>query len=109
MRCLGIEIQECLDDQGNSPFGRWFDSLDRHAARRVTIAISRMENGNFSNVASVGEGVMEYRINFGPGYRIYFGRDGNSLVILVGGGTKARQQTDIQVAQRRWREYRQRK
>ena len=106
---MGIEVQEYLDEEGNSPFARWFGSLDRHAARRVAIAIGRIENGNLSNVASVGEGVLEYRINFGPGYRIYFGRDGNSLIILVGGGTKVRQQTDIEVAKNRWRRYRQRK
>lgn len=58
---------------------------------------------------SVGAGVLELRMDFGPGYRIYFGRDGDLLVILLGGGTKRRQQADIEAAQSLWREYKQRK
>lgn len=68
-----------------------------------------MTQGNFSNVKAVGGGVMEYKIDFGPGYRIYFGKDGDRLVILLGGGTKARQQNDIRTAQTRWSDYKQRK
>ena len=59
-----------------------------------------MEQGNFSKVKGVGAGVFEYKIDFGPGYRIYFGKDGDRLVILIGGGTKKRQQQDIAAAQR---------
>ena len=83
--------------------------LDRQAAARVAIALYRIEIGNLSNAKGVGGGVFEYRIDFGPGYRIYFGRDGGTLVILLGGGTKARQQRDIKDARSRWREYRLRK
>lgn len=68
-------------------------------------ALVRLEQGNFSNVKSVGQGVLEYRIDFGPGYRVYFGRDGEALVILLTGGTKKRQQRDIQTAHAYWREY----
>ncbi len=68
-----------------------------------------MENGNFSNVKSVGQGVHEYKLDFGPGYRIYFGRDGDKIVVLLGGGTKKRQSRDIQTAQTLWQEYKQRK
>ncbi|MCL4113365.1 UNVERIFIED_CONTAM: hypothetical protein GTU68_027553 [Idotea baltica] len=68
-----------------------------------------MEQGNFSNVKAVGQGVSEYRLNFGPGYRVYFGKDGDSLVILLGGGTKKRQSNDIETAQTLWKEYKQRK
>ena len=57
--------------------------------------IARMEQGNFSNAKGVGEGVLEYKIDFGPGYRVYFGRDGGTIVILLTGGTKKRQQRDI--------------
>jgi len=68
-----------------------------------------MENGNFPNVKSVGQGVHEYKLDFGPGYRIYFGRDGDKIVVLLGGGTKKRQSRDIQTAQTLWQEYKQRK
>ena len=61
--------------------------------------------GNLSNVKSVGEGVLEYRIDFGPGYRVYFGRDGEALVILLTGGTKKRQQRDIEAAIAYWQDY----
>lgn len=79
------------------------------AAAKVTTAITRMSLGNFSNAKGVAEGVLEYRIDYGPGYRIYFGRDGDRLVILVAGGTKKRQQADIKTAQARWAEYKKRK
>lgn len=75
----------------------------------LTTAIERLGEGNVSNVKSVGEGVAELRINRGPGYRIYFGCDGKTLVILLGGGTKRRQQNDIEAALRRWRDYKRRK
>lgn len=68
-----------------------------------------MEAGNLSNVKSVGSGLLEYRIDYGPGYRIYFGRDGERLIILLAGGTKKRQQADIATALMRWSEYKQRK
>jgi len=104
-----MEIREFLDDQGRSPFGLWFEGLDPTAAVKVTTAITRMSLGNFSNAKGVGGGVLEYRIDYGPGYRIYFGRDGDRLVILVAGGTKKRQQADIKTAQARWAEYKRRK
>jgi putative addiction module killer protein len=64
-----------------------------------------MEQGNFSNVKSVGEGVLDYKIDFGPGYRVYFGRDGDTIVILLTGGTKKRQQRDIAAAHGYWQDY----
>ena len=107
--CPMIEIVEYLDTDGNSPFAAWFDGLDSTAAAKVATAIVRMGQGNFSNAKGVGSGVLEYRINFGAGYRIYFGKDGTKLVILLAGGTKKRQQHDIGRAQTRWEDYQQRK
>ena len=104
-----IEIREYIDTQGRSPCARWFDRLNARAAANVATALVRMEQGNFSNAKGVGTGVSEYRINFGPGYRVYFGKDGDALIILLGGGTKKRQQKDIEAAQDLWREYKQRK
>jgi putative addiction module killer protein len=104
-----MEIREYIDTQGRSPYGRWFNRLDAQAAAKVVTALVRMEQGNLSNTKSVGAGVLEYRIDFGPGYRVYFGRDGDALIILLGGGTKMRQQKDIKIAQDLWQEYRRRK
>src|SRR5262245_35267795 len=104
-----LDIREYVDEHGRSPFAGWFASLDAIAAAKVTIALARIEQGNLSNVKGVGSGVLEYRIDFGPGYRIYFGRDGQTLVILLGGGTKRRQQRDIEDAQQSWADYKRRK
>jgi putative addiction module killer protein len=104
-----LEIREYVDAEGRSPYARWFDRLDARAAAKVATALVRMEQGNLSNSKGVGAGVSEYRIDFGPGYRVYFGKDGDTLIILLGGGTKKRQQKDIEAAQDLWREYKQRK
>ena len=104
-----LSVLEFVAADGSSPFARWFAELDAAAAAKVVTAVSRMELGNFSNVKGVGAGVLEYRIDFGPGYRIYFGKDGDVLVILLGGGTKKRQQHDIAAAHARWNEYKHRK
>jgi putative addiction module killer protein len=104
-----VEIREYLAEDGLSPYARWFDRLNSAAAMKVVTAIHRMEQGNFSNVKGVGAGVYEYRISFGPGYRIYFGKDGDRLVILLAGGSKKRQDADIKAAQVYWRDYKRRK
>jgi putative addiction module killer protein len=100
-----IAAREYLTESGKSPFAEWFNSLNAPASAKVAIAIFRLEAGNFSNVKGVGSGVYEYRIDFGPGYRVYFGKDGDKLVILLGGGSKKRQQRDIAEANRLWAEY----
>ena len=92
---------------GSSPFAKWFSALNAHAAAKVAVALYRLEQGNVSNVKSVGKGVSEYKIDFGPGYRIYFGEEGDELVILLGGGAKKTQDKDIKIAQMLWAEYKQ--
>ena len=104
-----IAIREYLDSNGHSPFAKWFSGLNALAAAKITTSLVRIEQGNFSNTKGVGTGVFECRVDFGPGYRIYFGKDGDSLVILVGGGTKKRQDSDIKVAHERWKDYKERK
>src|ERR1700752_450365 len=103
------EIRYFVTSGGRQPFAAWFAELEAVARAKVTRAIARLEQGNYSNVKSVGEGVLEYRIDFGPGYRGYFGRDGEALVILLTGGTKRRQQCDIEAAAEYWADYRRRK
>jgi putative addiction module killer protein len=104
-----LTIREYVDERGHSPFAEWFDDLDARAAAKVTVALARIETGNLSNVKGVSGGVLEYRIDWGPGYRVYFGRDGATLVILLAGGTKRRQQRDIRAAQDRWADYKSRR
>ena len=104
-----VTVLEYLDREGSSPFANWFGGLDATAAAKVTTAVRRMELGHFSNVKGVGTGIFEYRIDFGPGYRVYFGKDGDTVVILLGGGTKKRQHRDIATAQERWEDYKKRK
>ena len=104
-----IRVAEYLDSSGRSAFRRWFDDLGATEAAKVSAALYRLGQGNFSNVQGVGGGVYEYRIDFGPGYRIYFGKDGPAFVILLGGGTKKRQSRDIRNAINAWADYKQRK
>ena len=94
-----IEIREFLDASGRSLFARYFDGLNAVAAARVAIALARLGRGNFSNVKGVGTGVYELKIDFGPGYRVYFGKDGERIVVLLGGSAKKRQSAAIAAAQ----------
>lgn len=104
-----MQILQYLEPTGHNPFAAWFDGLDPQAAAKVTTAVTRMEQDNLSNAKGVGGGVLEYRVDFGPGYRIYFGRNGEAIIILLGGGTKKRQSRDIATAQARWNDYRRRR
>ena len=104
-----LELHYYLTAGGESPFAGWFDDLDAPAAAKVTVALARLGQGNTSNAKTVGEGVQEYRIDWGPGYRVYFGRDGDTLVILLTGGTKKRQQHDIAQAKELWTDYKRRR
>ncbi len=104
-----MTVLEYLDRSGSSRFAAWFRNLDAAAAAKVTTALRRLELGHFSNVKDVGAGVFEYRIDSGPGYRVYFGKDGDTVVILLAGGTKKRQDRDIADAHERWADYKRRK
>jgi putative addiction module killer protein len=95
--------------RGASPFGIWFNGLAAQPAAKIAVALTKLEQGNLSSVKGVGGGVLEHRVNAGPGYRVYFGRDGDALIILLAGGTKRRQQADIEAAQARWADYKVRK
>jgi putative addiction module killer protein len=92
-----FEIKEYLDT-GCAPFAGWFDSLDAVTAARVDRYIRRLEAGNFGSAKVLQEGVSELKMDFGPGYRVYFGRDGKTIIILLGGGSKRRQSADIAAA-----------
>jgi putative addiction module killer protein len=104
-----MDVREYLTADGQSPFGAWFAALDAQAAAKVAVALGRIGRGNLSNVKGVGSSVFEFRIDHGPGDRVYFGKDGETVVILLAGGTKQRQQRDIDAAQARWQNYKDRK
>ncbi len=101
-------IKELLLDDGMSPFGAWFSGLEGVAAAKVQVAVARMEQGNLSCVEWF-RGIGEFRIDWGTGLRLYFAKDGNRILLLLGGGTKKRQQRDIDLAVQRWDDYKRRK
>jgi len=104
-----IEVREYVDAQGHNRYREWTSKLDPVVRARVDTAVFRLGGGNFSAVKPEGEGVSALRLDFGPGYRVYFANDGKQVVILLAGGTKKRQQEDIQMARRLWTEYKRRK
>ena len=94
-----------LDADGGDPFNDWLTGLkDRHGRARIEVRLHRVERGNFGDCRPLDEGVHELRIGVGPGYRVYFGLDGDSVILLWGGG-KSTQKKDIQKAISRWRDY----
>lgn len=104
-----VQMRLYIGESGKAPFEEWFEELDASTAARIQRAVLRLADGNFSSVKGVGQGVYEYRMDFGPGYRIYFGKDGDRLVILLAGGTKRKQDKDIENAKSRWADYKKRK
>lgn len=102
-------VQEYIRVDGGNPFRDWFEGLDPQAAAKVTTGLLRLELGNVSNVKWIGGGLGEYRIDWGPGYRLYLMRDGDELIILFAGGTKRRQKADIKGARLLQDEYKARK
>lgn len=102
-------VREYIREDGSCPFRGWFDDLDVQAAAKVATTSVRLELGNLSNVKWIGGGLGEYRIDWGPGYRLYLAQDGYQLLILFVGGTKKRQQSDIRQANTLLDEYKDRK
>lgn len=100
-----IKIDVYITADGKSPFQKWFATIDVQARTKIRIAIERLADGNTSNLKSVGGGVHEIKLNLGAGLRVYLGREGDQLVILLHGGTKKRQSDDIAKAQQLWRDY----
>ncbi len=101
-----FELRE-YTDAGRSPFAEWFDKLDAVTAARLDRYLRRLEAGNFGAAKPLREGVFELRLDFGPGWRVYFGREGRTIIILLGGGSKRQQDADIAAAVVRWQRYKQ--
>ncbi|NJK29756.1 MAG: type II toxin-antitoxin system RelE/ParE family toxin [Acaryochloris sp. SU_5_25] len=103
-----MKVQEYIREDGSNPYQTWFDNLNVIAAAKVTVAKSRLELGNTSSIKWF-DGIGEYRIDWGPGYRIYLAQDSKQLIVLFGGGTKKGQQSDIDQARKLYQEYKRRK
>ena len=104
-----IRVEEYITEKGISPFAIWFDHLDAQAASKVNTYLTRIQEGNTSSLKPIKGAFQEIRINWGPGYRVYIGKDAETLIILLGGGTKQHQQKDINCALKLWEEYKKRK
>ena len=101
-----IEILEYLTESGQNPFRKWLEGLrDRQARAKIRVRLNRIRLGNFGDSKSVGGGVNELRIPYGPGYRVYFGHKGNEVVILLYGGHNKTKSKDIAFAQEYWDDY----
>jgi len=104
-----LDLLFYLDVRGLAPFEIWFRELDATAQAKITVALDRLKRGGVANVAGVGESIFELKLDWGPGFRLYFGRDGDKIVILLLGGTKKRQSADIAKAKAFWADYKSRK
>ena len=104
-----FDVLEYLTADGVSPFAKWRATLDVQTRVRIDRVVERFYDGNLGDHKSVGAGVMETRIDTGPGFRVYYGRDGVALIILLAGGTKRTQSRDIENARDRWDDYKGRK
>ena len=103
------ELQFYVTEDGREPFREWLSSLGDHKARaKIWVRLDRVSLGNFGDCHGVGGGVHELRIDYGPGYRVYFGQEGTTVVVLLCGGDKDTQTDDIETAQRYWSNYRRR-
>lgn len=103
------ELRVLVTEEGQEPFNEWLTSLrDIKTRAKIRVRLDRISLGNFGDCHGVGEGVQELRIDYGPGYRIYFGQKGTSIVLLLCGGDKSTQTKDIETAKRLWNEYRRR-
>ena len=102
---MALTVREYLSTDGRNPFREWLRSLTKAVGARIQLRVQRFELGNLGDHKTVGEGVWEARVMFGPGYRIYFGKDGNSIIVLLAGGDKGSQAKDIARARGFWRDY----
>lgn len=110
MHSTPYAITYYADEAGHKPFRDWYLSLrDRTAMQKIAVRLGRLELGNFGVSKGVGSGVMELKIDYGPGYRVYYAVDGDTVVLLLVGGDKKSQQRDIVAAQEYWKSHKEKK
>ena len=103
------ELRIYITEEGREPFSEWLISLrDQKARARIRVRLDRVSLGNLGDCHGVGDGIQELRINYGPGYRVYFAEEGTMIVLLLCGGDKSSQTKDIQTAKQYWTDYRRR-
>ena len=103
------QIREYLTENGMSPFAEWLHNLkDRQARAKIRVRLDRLALGNPGDIKSLGSSLAELRIDYGPGYRVYFGQEGESIVLLLCGGAKKTQHKDILLAHTYWQDYKRR-
>lgn len=105
-----FEVQDYLRPDGDDPYAQWLAGLtDRQARARVLVRVLRMAAGNFGDCKPLSDGVWELKVDHGPGYRVYYAQAGKRLILLLAGGDKRRQQTDIETAIERWHDWQHRR
>jgi len=104
-----LTIREYITPDGKNPFRDWLKSLDLAVQARIQARVLHFASGNLGDYKTVGGGVWEARLDFGPGYRLYFGKVGSSVILLLAGGDKASQSKDIAAAKRYWNDFREAK
>ena len=109
MEATPKELHIYVTEEGREPFSEWLASLrDVKACAKIRVRLDRVSLGNLGDCHGVGEGVRELRIDYGPGYRVYIGQEGVTIMLLLCGGDKSTQTKDIETAKRYWNEYRRR-
>ncbi|MES9858711.1 MAG: type II toxin-antitoxin system RelE/ParE family toxin [Sedimenticola sp.] len=102
-------INEYTDEQGKSPYAQWLGNLrDARAKAKIIMQVDRMELGLFGDSEPIGDGLSELRIHYGPGYRVYYGKEGQKVYLLLCGGDKSTQSKDIKRAKAHWQDYKRR-
>ena len=110
MQTFPYEIEYFIAESGKKPFKEWLDGLKDVSGRaKIRVRLDRVRLGNLGDNRAVGEGVHELRVDYGPGYRVYFALDGNRLILLLLGGDKSSQEKDISKAKEYWREHQRRR
>lgn len=102
---MSFQVREYIDEKGMSPFRKWLKKLGKSVQPKIQAKVLRIEQGNLGDHKALGDGVWEVRMNVGPGYRLYFGKAGKQIILLLLGGDKGSQKTDVKKAKEYWIEY----
>ncbi len=102
---MTYQVREYINEAGKSPFRKWFKKLGKATQAKIQVKVFRFEQGNLGDHKALGDGVWEARINVGSGYRLYFGKAGKQILLLLLGGDKSTQRADVKKAKEFWMNY----